>query len=513
MSAILRRICVALGIFFPLLAPAQNQPAPPAATASDNGSFTFHVNSKLVLLDVVVTDRKGNVVTNLKQDDFQVFEDGRPEQILNFEAPGLNAPPPVAKITSTAELDRVAPQAPVNIVVLDEINTKFEDMAFARYSLKKYLEAQPDKLNQPTMLAAVTLKRFVVLQDYTQDKNVILDALSHHFAQYPWHYGSDSWNAEKFTRTFAALLQVAEATAGHPGHKNMIWIGRGFPSIRVDEMMPDEADNLTATIQMCINKLRDARITLYTVDPVGLSTTETTDVEGFDLDDPFGSNIQFDAVAVATGGKPFYGRNDVNAEIGTSIHNGTSFYTLSYRPDNQSDLASPFRSIRVVMKDHNLRATTREGYYTSTAAEAISTEPDAGKKQMLFDMFAAADTTLVYDGIPVEITQRAGDPWNLGIRVDEQSLTWSNHDPSGERAAQIQFLIASFNRNNKMIRRTAQTITIHDPNLHRDSSRTPKNIYLRFRLPHEIVPARVRVVVRDPDSGKVGAANLDFVAK
>ena len=49
----------------------------------------------------------------------------------------------------------MAPDAPVNIILLDEFNTLFEDEAFARYSLKKYLEKQPDKLTTPTMLLAV----------------------------------------------------------------------------------------------------------------------------------------------------------------------------------------------------------------------------------------------------------------------------------------------------------------------------------------------------------------------
>ncbi len=45
-------------------------------------------------------------------------------------------------IHSTAELDRLEPNAPVTLIVLDEINTPFGDEAFARYSLKKFLDQQ-----------------------------------------------------------------------------------------------------------------------------------------------------------------------------------------------------------------------------------------------------------------------------------------------------------------------------------------------------------------------------------
>ena len=59
-------------------------------------------------------------------------------------------------------------------------------MAFARYSLKSWLEKQPSKLDTPTMLIAVTLEKFTVLHDYTQKKGEILEALDHHFAADPW---------------------------------------------------------------------------------------------------------------------------------------------------------------------------------------------------------------------------------------------------------------------------------------------------------------------------------------
>ncbi len=80
---------------------------------------------------------------------------------------------------------RLHPHAPVNIILLDEFNTRFEDMAFARYSLKKFLDRQPGKLSTPTMLIAVSLQNFTVLHDYTQNKDDLIQSLNHHFAAYP----------------------------------------------------------------------------------------------------------------------------------------------------------------------------------------------------------------------------------------------------------------------------------------------------------------------------------------
>ena len=172
-------------------APAQS--AGPQKNA--DGSYTIRTNARLVVLDVVVSDKKGNVVTDLKREDFHVTEAGEAQTIQNFVEAGANRVGPEATINSTGELDKLAPRAPVNIILLDEFNTRFEDMAFARYSLKKWLEKQPDKLTMPTMLIAVSLTNFTVLKDYTQDKQAIIESLEHHFVAYPV---AGAWGAVAF---------------------------------------------------------------------------------------------------------------------------------------------------------------------------------------------------------------------------------------------------------------------------------------------------------------------------
>lgn len=113
--------------------PAQPSPQNGVQPTRDaNGVYTITRNARIVILDMVVTDAKGNVVTDLKKDDFHVTESDEPQTILNFEPAGVHTTPPSASIDSTAALDALAPRAPVNIVLLDEFNTHFEDMAFAR---------------------------------------------------------------------------------------------------------------------------------------------------------------------------------------------------------------------------------------------------------------------------------------------------------------------------------------------------------------------------------------------
>src|SRR6202011_1176075 len=111
-------------------------------------------------------------------------------------------------------------------------------------------------------------------------------------------------------------------------HKNMIWIGRGFPSINMANIPVDSSRRVESYVQQCVNMLRDARVTLYAVDPAGLVVDPIAKYgnEGAFLD-PFGGNYDFARLARATGGKALYGRNDVDAEIGNSAEDGVNFYT------------------------------------------------------------------------------------------------------------------------------------------------------------------------------------------
>jgi VWFA-related protein len=477
------------------------------ADAAADG-YTIHVDARLVVLDVVVVDRKGKSVTGLRREDFRIFEDQQPQTITSFDLPEEVLPAKAVQIHSTADLDRLAPEAPVNIIVLDEINTRFEDMAFARYALKKYLSLQPEALHTPTQLVAAGLHRLTVLHDYTTDRQAILDALEHHFTQYPWHLESGSRSQQQFTSAFSALTQVAEATMGHRGHKEMIWVGRGFPSIHQDQLAEDEAYQLHRGIEQCVNRLRDARVTLYTVDPQGLSSSVQTDIDGFDAGDPFGGNIDFNTLSAATGGRSFYGRNDVDAEIGQSLRDGNSFYTLAYRPGNNLDAAVSFRRIRVQMSNPQWRAFTREGYYAIPPVRPVA-ESKSVQGNITYDLLAAAGTRLIYDGIPLAVTHTQDDPYELQMELDGKALQWTD-EAGGGRSAKVQFLIASFDANDRLLHRSAQIITIRETEEMQDPQGMAGTVFLRMRLAQGIRPARVRVVARDALGGRMGTANLDF---
>lgn len=488
--------------------PVSSQQVSSQQVPAEQGGFTLQLKSQLVVLDVVVTNKKGENVRHLTKDDFAVYEDKTPQPLLGFEehVPPPDNAAPVA-IHSTAELDRLEPQAPVSILVLDELTSKFEDLAFARYSLKKYLDAQGDVLAQPTMLISANYDNIAVLRDYTTSKKEIESALEHHMANYGallMRGHSQSWAGTVFGATLGLLHGVAQATEGHPGHKNMIWIGRGFPSMDMSQVPGDQVQALDDALSACTSLLRNARVTLYSIDPAGLSADPPAqDENGLEID-PFGGQVDFDTMAVATGGRAMHGRNDVDAMIAATVRDGASFYTLSYRPVSDSPAAKPFRNIRVVMRDKSLEASARQGYFTTPPTVAPWSDPK-GKpsSQLVADLGIAGSSWLVYDGVPLRVERDSADADRFILHLAGSALTVQG-DEAGKANAEVTVLLVSFDRRGKLLRKHANVV-----GLHVDHADQPLDLSLSISTAPPA--ARVRVVVRDNKSGKVGADNFFLV--
>jgi VWFA-related protein len=484
-------------------APSQS-PNGTQATRDNNGTFTIQRTARLVVLDMVVTDAKNNIVTDLKREDFHVTELDEPQTILNFEAAGAHSLSPDISIESTADLDRLAPRAPVNIILLDEFNTHFEDMAFARYSLKKYLEKEPGKLSMPTMLIAVDLQRFTVLRDYTQNKDEILSALDHHFVSYPWQAHQGAWVSERYATAFLTLRRVAEAVVGHPGHKNMIWIGRGFPAIFRNASV-DTDRRVYNAVQNCVNELRDARVTLYTIDPAGLQVNPGDYGAAAAFNDPFGGNYEFNRLAQATGGRTLYGRNDVDAEIGTAIRDGSSFYTLTYRPQTVPTDRDKFYKIKVTVDRPGLTVTTRKGYYLQGGPGRV--DPTNPSRRLVSDLLSADTSTMVYDGLPIELKPSPTDPDVFTVHVDGRGLAWTYATETEPRHTEVVLMVSTFDKKDKELKRDAKIIKASAPPTVAPTGRLLRDLNLEYKVDHNPKAVRARFVVRVTASGRIGTAD------
>ena len=242
--------------------PVQNLPAP-----------TVRVNTRLVLVDVVVTDKQGKPVSGLKTEDFTVEEKGKKQKIAFFQTPEeaqkQTAPPQLGPGLYSNKPEFRSPGGPLMVLLLDAANTPFRDQAYSRQQMLKYVTQQ----FKPGMRMGVfTLTNSLqVLQDFTGDPEVLLAALKKYQPQEqvlqnalppPLSAGAESLGQGQATAiaqvealaqgfqsvqvayaldrrvdiTLNAMQSLARILGGIPGRKNIVWLTAAFPF----ELIPEE---------------------------------------------------------------------------------------------------------------------------------------------------------------------------------------------------------------------------------------------------------------------------------
>ena len=400
------------------------------------GTPTLSLRTQLVTLDVTVNDKGGRPVLDLGKSDFEIRENRTPQQIRYFEPPSAHRMPAGMEVVrSAADLGKLG-EAPVSLLVLDEINTPFADMASARSALERYLKSQPDVLPEPTALFFVNNTKLDVIQDYTQEKAAIQLALKKHFPDYPWQLtvnSGDKAMLPRMSRTFGALLEIAEATRGIRGRKNTIWVGKGFPSIDMTQAEPEAASTITNAVKKTTFALLQSKVSLFTIDPSTLDPTPVVDqesdsaVSAGDLSGTglvFGGTIQFASMAGSTGGHAFAMNNFIDQEIASSISDGANYYELSYSPMEYSTDAAKYRKISVTVSRSDLSVVTRDGYFPADqpvpAAPAEERADDLDRVK--FDLSTAALNKLSYNGLTV-LAEKPGSG-DYTVSVEASGLQW-----------------------------------------------------------------------------------------
>jgi len=132
------------------LASAQTlQPAPSAS--SPGTTTTISAGTKLVVVDVTVSDKNGNLLHNLKKEDFTVLENGNPQTVHTFEEHvALSASdavkfPPLPKMPPGV-FTNITPapiNSAVNTILIDSLNTPYDDQSYLRSQLVNYIKNAP----------------------------------------------------------------------------------------------------------------------------------------------------------------------------------------------------------------------------------------------------------------------------------------------------------------------------------------------------------------------------------
>ena len=318
---------------------------------------------------------------------------------------------------------RYNPGSALNVVLLDALNTTFPHQAYARQQMIKFLEKLPE--GRPVAIYTLGSK-LTLVQDFTSDpaalkevmkkvKNGISPLLdnptgdadmqilptgavdsglvSQDGFQAIMQFEQDRVAFQTDLRvryTLDALNAIAGSLSGYPGRKNLIWISEAIPFTIDPNMELTGADifagtrNYGADIAAAADQLIDAQIAIYPIDAralegysvfnasnpgvdkygrsYGRNPTRMGNAINAESAEILNAHATMQDMAQRTGGKAFYNRNDIDAAIGKSMDDGSTYYTLAYYPENK-DWNGKYRKLQIKVNRAGLKLRNRQGYY------------------------------------------------------------------------------------------------------------------------------------------------------
>jgi VWFA-related protein len=327
-----------------------------AATASAQEAPAA-VPSGTIDLDVVVTPKSGPPVSDLKQQDFTILDNKVPQTITSFRAVrGREAPVEI-------------------IIVIDDVNTGIEHIAFERSEIGKFLKMDGGQLGYPVALAFLTDDGIKLQGDFSNDGNAlsaVLDKYSiglHSIRRSGGVYSAD----ERLQISMKSLFELATSAAGQPGRKIILWIFPGWPLLSgagIEQQMTSKQQQYIFESAVRISTLlRQGRITLYSIDPLGSGdfggrafrweayTKGISKVSQAEW-----GNLALQVIATQSGGLAVTSSNDITGSAKECVDDALAYYEISFAPplDQKPD---EYHRLEVRVSDHKLTARTRQGYY------------------------------------------------------------------------------------------------------------------------------------------------------
>lgn len=424
------------------------QPGP--TPTPNNDEETVRITSALIQLDVVVTDKKGQPVTDLKPDEIKVYQDGKLQTVTNLSFVNSQTAEKSVIYNSKQKFDKNAIATPPTNVrskqgriitfVLDDGNclSTLGGMNTMRDSMKNFVnnQMQPDdRIAIYRTTAGVSL-----LQVYTSNKDVLRKKIEKISLVSPFACESsfdpasnnstgvegrvfesdrdrafkDATNAvqaiNKVLGTVGLLNFVVSRLMNVPQRKVVFLISEGVVS--EDAFVRDALRDLT-------EKAARASIVINTMSTKGASVPGMLDAQDSPAVRAVAQSTQVaDArvkeenqlsqglayIANATGGSFVRNQNFLEAEIKKLVDTQTAYYLVAYEPDEETFKGKKFHNIEVKVTRPDLKVSSREGFFGETASDTRPVFKNADSP-----LYQAMDSPLQDNGIEMGLTVLHGN--------------------------------------------------------------------------------------------------------
>jgi VWFA-related protein len=553
----------------------QTAQAPPASTPSSQAAgsttqeissrdelATFKVKVNLVLVRVVVRDSNGRAIGNLRQEDFELFDNRKPQVIKQFavEQPGSQAAQRgQQKSNETSDETLPAPIAPEHYVayVFDDVHLDFADLARVRDAADRHMatlsptdraaifttsgqntldftdnraqlhealeKMQPRPISRPSSAGCPDISYYMA--DQIQNKRdpsafqlATEDALACAYKRDPrmrpaaealaqsTAAGVLTLNEHESRVSLSVLRAAIRRVTVMPGQRTILLLSPGFLVPQMESEYTELVD-LALRAQVIISAL-NAR-GLYTVDPLGDISTEGPANEFASV-----SRAQYSSqsaweeenilrdLAFGTGGSFFHNNNDLDAGFRYIAAAPEYWYVLGFSPQNLK-LDGRFHGLKVTVRNgQKLTILTRKGYY----APKHMADPAEEAKQEIEDALFSQEE--MHD-LPIDLRTQFFKPSDLDaklavlVHVDVKKMHFQKAE--GRNLNNLTIVSGLFDRNGKFITGNQKVLEMH---LKDDTLAYRLGSGITVKSSFDVKPGSylVRLVVRDAQ-GQLSAAN------
>jgi VWFA-related protein len=546
---------------------AQPQPAPTPPVEVDEEDVV-RITTNLVQLDAVVTDKHGKQVTDLKPEDFEVFEDGKPQKITNFSYIKTDIPANANLATSapTPKPDKNAPPVPPRhlrpeqvrravALVIDDLRLSGADLIFARRAAREYV----DKYVASDDLVAVirTSAGAGALQQFTSDRRLLYAALER---VRPYLGGNglstfvpvqsdptgaggssdsrasqgsrdsidgsdskddlDNFRDEYYSvGTLGALGFVINGMHELPGRKTVVLFSPGFQLHTTDEGS-GRSDRAFIAARRIVDQANRAAVVIYTVDPRGLVYTGPTAADdmsgmsGSQISDLMSSRSQqlFDTqegsryLSEQTGGFSVENSNEL-LPAKRILEDQKGYYLIGYRPAGET-FDRRFHKLSVKLASRrDLTVRTRKGFYGVTS-DQLRPAPRTRQQKFvaaLMSPLGAGDVHLQLTALFTN-TPKFGSLVSSSMHVDARDLQLARQ-PDGWYEGSVDLIGVTFSDGGSVVdqRGVTQKLRLREDAYQRVMR---EGIVYTINVPIKKPGAyQLRVALRDNVNDHIGSAS------
>jgi VWFA-related protein len=503
---------LALAVALTLPTPGRPQTAPQSTAP------TLRVFSRETIVDVLVTDDKGEPVHGLTQSDFTISEDGHPQPIRSFGEFGAGYTPPPPSLPHRppyvyTNFQATPATGPVNILLIDAINSSEEDVVHALRGAERYVVAMPSG----TQIAVfwLSVSGLHMLQGFTSDPALLLRAVRTNRTDIG-NNGDDRYSVDRLT--WNALDQIAAYVAPIKGRKNLLWFTPGMPLMLSRDggyAFPDWKDGSTRIPpppDMTRVHHRMDSYELFTSEQIAVSPVDPRGVVGVGW-----AQLKAEQVAEDTGGEAFYNNNDLEVLIAKAIADGSHFYTLSYIPPRRKE-DGHYHTIKIEPTSPGLHLVYRAGYNSEDPPQlpqhagadlmhaALEGKTPAAT-QLLFDVEVFPSAPPAKSSQPVRLPAgKTSVPYDVLFALPQGEIAFTP-GPDGTRIGSLKFGLVAFDMFGRSVATQSQTMPLPlTSDEYREFMKTPFKLSQHLDLPPGQISLRIGVL--DTTSNKVGTLEI-----